>query len=81
MSDFQFQTVDRLMKQNPIMQFAKKAVSKSPNFLSEQISPTAQGSGMGQRLSGSPDMTHLNSVKRNDIFFNMMRFRMQARSV
>lgn len=81
MSDFRFKTVGELIKGNPVFQFAQKAIAPSPVFLSQQFSPTAQGSGLGQHLGGDQDMTHLESVKRNNIFFNMMKFRMQARSV
>jgi len=70
-----------MVNTNPIMQFARKAQTQAPAYLSQQFSPTGQGAGLGQELGGQVDEAHLRAVKRNDIFFNMMKFRMQARSV
>lgn len=77
-----FKGVEKIMKMNPLLQFAQKAVRDRPVFISQMTSPIAVGSGLGQEFSPADRQSqrHFELANRSRIFFNMMRFDFNQRS-
>jgi len=72
-----FQSMQTLVAQNPLLQFAQKAIRNETVSLSDAFSPTGMSFGLGQDLGENTDAAHVSNVDRQRLFLNMMKFNMQ----
>jgi hypothetical protein len=71
-----YKPLEKIMKRNPVLQFAKKAEQEYVPGLTDTTSPIGVSAGLGQEVSGreQQNIGHHVQVLRQNLMFNMMRF-------